>query len=95
MEVASLAFEEPEQLRLRMLVLAAGDPDEARSRLADEIAALLESRLGEDVSPPALSAVSHGYERELWLWLVGERTWAQCGSGLVGRLARRPEAVTA
>jgi hypothetical protein len=29
------------------------------------------------------------YRRELWLWLVGERTWAQCCSGLIGRIGRR------
>ena len=29
------------------------------------------------------------YRRELWLWLAGERTWAQCCSGLLGRLQRR------
>jgi hypothetical protein len=30
-----------------------------------------------------------GYRREIWLWLGGERTWAQCCSGLIGRLTRR------
>jgi hypothetical protein len=30
-----------------------------------------------------------GYRRELWLWLAGQRTWVQCCSGLIGRLARR------
>ena len=30
-----------------------------------------------------------GYRREIWLWLAGERTWAQCCSGLVGRIERR------
>jgi hypothetical protein len=29
------------------------------------------------------------YRRELWLWLAGERTWAQACSGLVGRITRR------
>jgi len=29
------------------------------------------------------------YGRELWLWLMGERTWEQCVSGLAGRVARR------
>ena len=31
------------------------------------------------------------YRREIWLWLAGERTWAQCCSGLIGRIARRIE----
>jgi hypothetical protein len=30
-----------------------------------------------------------GYQRELWLWLAGERTWAHACSGLVGRINRR------
>jgi hypothetical protein len=29
------------------------------------------------------------YRRELWLWLMGERTWEQCCSGLIGRIERR------
>jgi hypothetical protein len=31
------------------------------------------------------------YQREIWLWLAGERTWVQCCSGLIGRIARRIE----
>jgi hypothetical protein len=37
----------------------------------------------------ALGAIVLGYRRELWLWLAGERTWAQCCSGLIGRISRR------
>ncbi len=37
----------------------------------------------------SLAAVVLDYRREIWLWLVGERTWAQCCSGLLGRLGRR------
>jgi hypothetical protein len=32
-----------------------------------------------------------GYQREIWLWLAGERTWVQCCSGLIGRITRRIE----
>jgi hypothetical protein len=35
------------------------------------------------------------YRRELWLWLAGERTWAQSCSGLVGRINRRVARVDA
>ena len=34
------------------------------------------------------------YRRELWLWLAGERTWAQSCSGLIGRIGRRLAQVT-
>lgn len=33
--------------------------------------------------------VARGYRRELWLWLVGERTWEQALDGLIGRVIRR------
>jgi hypothetical protein len=36
-----------------------------------------------------LRAMVLEYRREVWLWLAGERTWAQCCSGLIGRIARR------
>jgi hypothetical protein len=36
-----------------------------------------------------LTRVVVDYQRELWLWLAGERTWAQCCSGLIGRITRR------
>jgi hypothetical protein len=29
------------------------------------------------------------YRRELWLWVMGERTWAQAAGGLLGRVQRR------
>lgn len=37
----------------------------------------------------ALGRIVLDYRRELWLWLVGERTWTQCCSGLIGRITRR------
>jgi hypothetical protein len=36
-----------------------------------------------------LCAIVLGYRREIWLWLAGERAWAQCCSGLIGRISRR------
>ena len=44
-------------------------------------------RAGIDRS--AFVTLVDGYKRELWLWLMGERTWAQCCSGLIGRITRR------
>ncbi len=38
---------------------------------------------------PSFTAIVVEYRRELWLWLAGERTWAQACSGLVGRVGRR------
>ncbi len=36
-----------------------------------------------------LRVIVLGYRREVWLWLAGERIWAQCCSGLIGRITRR------
>jgi hypothetical protein len=36
-----------------------------------------------------LARVVADYQREIWLWLAGERTWAQSCSGLIGRINRR------
>ncbi len=42
-----------------------------------------------DVSHRRLAEVAAGYQGELWLWLMGERTWAHTASGLAGRVQRR------
>ena len=41
------------------------------------------------ISRDAFDRMVIEYRRELWLWLAGERTWAQSCSGLVGRISRR------
>ncbi len=41
------------------------------------------------MSEDELRRIVVGYRREIWLWLAGERTWAQCCSGLIGRISRR------
>lgn len=41
---------------------------------------------------PRFDRLVTGYRREIWLWLAGERTWAQCCAGLVGRVERRTRA---
>ena len=50
-------------------------------------APLTTAALGED----ALGRIVSDYRRELRLWLEGDRTWAQCCSGLIGRITRRIE----
>lgn len=42
-----------------------------------------------NVSRERLAAIASGYQLELWLWLMGERTWAYTASGLAGRVQRR------
>ena len=42
-----------------------------------------------------LVQIAVDYRRELWLWVMGERTWTQCASGLRGRVLRRLPAARA
>jgi hypothetical protein len=41
------------------------------------------------LSEKDLERIVVDYRREVWLWLAGERTWAHCCSGLIGRINRR------
>lgn len=51
-----------------------------------EWAASLKAR---EVSVDFLAEVVAGYRRELWLWLMGERTWTEILNSLRGRTLRR------
>ena len=94
---SSLALpEEPVELRRRTRTLIEDDPVEgaavvdAGAWIADPLwadwgpvldqAGMSRDRFGEIVA---------GYRRELWLWVMGERTWAQAAGGLLGRVRRR------
>ncbi|HTW99111.1 MAG TPA: hypothetical protein VMD59_10055 [Acidimicrobiales bacterium] len=85
---------EPAQLLAELRDLALEAPLLAR----DEVARLLAKRLWRawraELAPFGATAVSFrddvaAYRRELWLWAVGERAWAQALEGLAGREVRR------
>ena len=98
MEVdTALLIEEPLELRDQMRALAALAPSQVRSRLREAVAELAAAAFRAvfeiDEVEIDLEAACRSYQRELWLWLVGERTWAQCLSGLEGRFSRRLRSV--
>ena len=87
---------EPVRLRARTRTLAEQDPAAGRARVAEGgfIARPLWLLWGPELRRAGLrrarfGEIVRGYERELWLWVMGERTWAQCVSGLAGRVRRR------
>ncbi len=41
------------------------------------------------IDEAGFARVAIAYRRELWLWLLGDRAWAQCCAGLIGRVDRR------
>ena len=88
--------DEPVELRRRTRALIEHDPVrgaavmEAGSWVADPLWAVW----GPALQPAGLDRdrfgeVVAGYRRELWLWVMGERTWAQAAGGLLGRVQRR------
>jgi hypothetical protein len=88
--------EEPVELRRRTRALVEEDPD--RGAAVVDAGAFLADPLWERWGPALESAgmdrdrfagVVAGYRRELWLWVMGERTWAQSAGGLLGRVRRR------
>jgi hypothetical protein len=87
---------EPAELRARTRALAVRDPAGVADLLGrgDWVAdplwrcwgpALRRAGMGSD----QLRRIAVDYRRELWLWVMGERTWAQCVAGLLGRVRRR------
>ncbi len=44
---------------------------------------------GAALDRAAFGVLALSYRREIWIWLAGERTWAQCCAGLIGRIGRR------
>jgi hypothetical protein len=87
---------EPAELRAGTLARVEADPGKGRALVAEGawIAGYLWEAWGRELAragldPDRFRAIVAGYDRELWLWLFGERTWAQCADGLAGRVRRR------
>lgn len=87
--------EEPDDRRLAWRdEILGGAAHEPVWRGDDGVGAWLWARWGNDLEPAGMDRdafvdVVVGYRRELWLWLVGDRTWSQMLAGLAGRVRRR------
>ena len=88
--------EEPVALRRRTRALIEEDAERGRAVVdaGSWIADPLWDRWGPALEPAGMDrdrfgGVVAGYRRELWLWVMGERTWAQSAGGLLGRVQRR------
>jgi hypothetical protein len=88
--------EEPVELRRRTRALVEEDPGQGAAVV--DAGAFLADPLWERWGPALEAAgmdrdrfggIVTGYRRELWLWVMGERTWAQSAGGLLGRVRRR------
>lgn len=88
--------EEPVALRQRTRTLIEQDPERGAAVVAagSWIADPLWERWGPGLEPAGMDRdrfqeIVTGYRRELWLWVMGERTWTQSAGGLLGRVQRR------
>jgi hypothetical protein len=88
--------DEPVELRQRTRALAQEAPERAAALLdaGEWIAGPLWQSWGPALAAAGMTRsrflqVVAGYRRELWLWVMGERTWAQAAGGLAGRVRRR------
>ena len=86
-------FDEPRRLRERLGALAREGPENAREVVRRMVSALWrrwgEELMAADVRRAQLSRTANGYEREIWLWALGDRPWSQMLEGLRGRILRR------
>jgi len=93
------AVDEPLDLLRRLRRIAADEP----ARVRDEAVRLVGQRLWRrwrpalspfGVGPAAVRRWVQTDDRELWLWIVGDRPWPQVFDAVAGRVARRAEIAT-
>jgi hypothetical protein len=88
--------DEPLELRASVRALLDDAPDEGLRALADGgwLVPLLWEEWGALLEPLGWRRITFqqvvaGYHNEARLWIMGERPWAHCVSGLAGRVQRR------
>ena len=87
---------EPARLRAETRSLLEGSPEEGARVVKDAtfVADPLWEEWGETLEQGGMDRarfleIARGYSGELRLWVVGERPWNHCVSGLAGRVRRR------
>jgi hypothetical protein len=87
---------EPAELKAETRALLEDSPEEGARVVRDAtfVAGPLWDEWGEVLERSGMDRarfleISRGYSDELRLWVVGERPWNHCVSGLAGRVRRR------
>lgn len=88
--------DEPAGLKRETRAFLEASPEEGSRRIRDArfLAEPLWEAWSEDLEAAGMGhdrfvEVARGYAGEIRLWVVGERIWEHCASGLRGRLLRR------
>lgn len=81
---------EPDELRAELRRSVAERPADAHALVGRSLAGYLWSAWGDDLAPlPLVRRVVDGSRYESYLWVMGDRRWAQLVDTLAGRLERR------
>ncbi len=87
---------EPAELRVETRALVEDSPEEGMRTVSDGrfVADPLWEEWGDELEGAGMDyerflGITRGYANELRLWVVGERPWEHCISGLAGRTLRR------
>jgi hypothetical protein len=88
--------DEPAELKAKIRAHLEDSPEEGSRLIADAafVSDLLWEEWGADLEADGMGydrfmQISRSYAGELRLWVVGERPWDHCATGLAGRLLRR------
>ncbi|MGI8648827.1 MAG: hypothetical protein ACR2KW_00365 [Rubrobacter sp.] len=88
--------EEPLRLKERTRAELEADPEAGNAKIADAtfLAQPLWKGWGAELRSRGMRrreffAIARGHSQEIRLWVVGERPWEHCASGLAGRVRRR------
>ena len=88
--------DEPTETKAETRALLEDSPEEGGRVIADAafVSDLLWEQWGADLEGAGMGygrflEISRGYAGEFRIWVVGERPWDHCASGLAGRLLRR------
>lgn len=93
-ELGDRAGEEPLEMRLGLRAAIGEDPVRGLQTAVAAVGALLFSKWQEELERRGLDAGSFeaivaDVSHELWLWLMGDRPYAQLTAALAGRALRR------
>lgn len=96
MEVALVIPDEPSDLRAQTRALIERTPAEGLACVehGEWLARPLWAQWQDELQARQLNwdqflVIVRSYHNEARLWVIGERTWAQCVEGLIGRVMRR------
>lgn len=97
--VALISEEEPVELRIGLRRESGENPAAGKAASVDAVSATLWSSWSDELVPRGVDtvgfrAVVEGADHEVWLWVMGDRPYAQLVATIAGRVLRRSRDTT-